>query len=530
MEHQTSSEWLGLLVEAAPIAVLAADERGDILYANAELARLFGYEQRALLGTSVEALMPERVRHRHAQHRAHYTQSPHVRRMGSGMNLVAQRADGSEFPIEAGLNYININGELIVITSITDISVQQRASEELERQVAVRTQEIQHRQQVAEALSKMVALLNTEQTLDTVHHYIAREACRLLRATASAFCQPRRDGLLAVQASENLALSVESCSVRIAETLLTAPDAAQPLFALPTLYESTLAPDVRHTLATQGHRALLGMPLRSNRALYGILLLYYDEPQTFGQAQMQVASAFANEATLALENAQLRLQAQATAVTNERNRIARDLHDSVTQTLFSASLIAEVLPLLWARNREEGERRLHELRNLARGALAEMRTLLLELRPATLVEMPLPDLLAQLVEGIRVRASVAVDLRVEGGCELPAHVKIAFFHVAQEALNNVAKHAVASRVDIALACGDEGRRVSLAVHDNGVGFHVEQLLPRSLGIKIMRERAEEIDAVWHIESAPGAGTTVTLDWQAKGANNDQRANSRHGSR
>ncbi len=527
--HRINSDWLGLLVEAAPIAVLAADERGEIVYANAELARLFGYEQQALLGQSVEQLMPARVRARHAQHRAHYAQTPHVRRMGLGMNLVARHADGHEFPIEAGLNYVNINGELIVITSITDISVQQQASEELERQVAARTQGIRRRQQVAEALNHMLVLLNAEQTVESVYDYIAAEGCRLLAATASTFHLPSRSGRWGLRASSNFPVAQhEQASLPAAEALGTAPNATQKLVAVADLEQQTLMGQaVGQRLLAQGYRSLLALRFRSGPVVHGQLLLYYDQLRTFSDEEMQIAALFADEATLTLENARLRLAAQDTAVTNERNRIARDLHDSVTQTLFSTSLIAEVLPLLWQRNRDEGERRLHQLRDLARGALAEMRTLLLELRPTTLIEMPLPDLLAQLGEGIQVRASVALNLRVEGSCELPPDVKIAFFHVAQEALNNVAKHANASQVEIVLCCAgadDEEplaatsseraeRSASLTISDDGVGFEVERITPHSLGVKIMRERAEEIDASWTIESAPGVGTTIRLDWQ-----------------
>ncbi len=529
-QHRINSNWLGLLVEAAPMAVLAADERGVIVYVNAELARLFGYDQQALLGKSVEQLMPARVRVRHAQHRSHYAETPHVRRMGVGLNLVARHADGHEFPIEAGLNYININGELIVITSITDISMQQQASEELERQVAARTQGIQRRQQVAEALNHMLVMLNTEQPVEEVYSYIATEGCRLLAATASTFYLPSRSGRWSLRASSNFPVSQhEQASLPVAEALGATPNATQKLVAVADLEQQTLIGQAEsQRLLAQGYRSLLALQFRSGPVVHGQLLLYYDQPRAFNDEEMQIAALFADEATLTLENARLRLDAQDTAVTNERNRIARDLHDSVTQTLFSSSLIAEVLPLLWQRNRDEGERRLHELRDLARGALAEMRTLLLELRPTTLVEMPLPDLLAQLAEGIQVRARVALDLRVEGSCELPPDVKIAFFHVAQEALNNVAKHANASQVEIVLRCAGAGEEsldptsakraecsVSLTIWDDGVGFGMERITPHSLGVKIMRERAEEIDARWTVESAPGAGTIIRLDWQCE---------------
>jgi signal transduction histidine kinase len=133
------------------------------------------------------------------------------------------------------------------------------------------------------------------------------------------------------------------------------------------------------------------------------------------------------------------------AVTMERTRLARDLHDAVTQTLFSASLIAEVLPDIWKMNQAEGWNRLDELRQLTRGALAEMRTLLIELRPAALTQVPLPDLLRQLCESLIGRARLPIQLCVEGSGKLPADLQIGLYRITQEALNNIIKHARATR-------------------------------------------------------------------------------------
>jgi PAS domain S-box-containing protein len=122
----------------------------------------------------------------------------------------------------------------------------------------------------------------------------------------------------------------------------------------------------------------------------------------------------------------------------ERNRLARDLHDAVSQTLFSTSLIAEVLPRLWERSPEEGKKRLEEIRQLTRGALAEMRTLLLELRPVSLKDAELGDLLRQLGESINGRARIPVAVEVQGRAEISPEAKVALYRIAQEALNNVA--------------------------------------------------------------------------------------------
>jgi PAS domain S-box-containing protein len=194
----------------------------------------------------------------------------------------------------------------------------------------------------------------------------------------------------------------------------------------------------------------------------------------------------------------------------ERIRLARDLHDAVSQTLFSTSLIAEVLPKVWERNQDEGLKKLEEVRQLTRGALAEMRTLLFELRPAALADAELGDLLRQLSESVIGRARVPVTLEVEGACAMPADVKIALYRIAQEALNNIAKHSGASRAQITLHCRPQ--QVSLHIIDNGHGFDLNQAAQGSFGLGNMNERANQIGAILKLDSKPGEGTELTVDW------------------
>ncbi len=200
------------------------------------------------------------------------------------------------------------------------------------------------------------------------------------------------------------------------------------------------------------------------------------------------------------------------AILAERNRLARDLHDAVTQTLFSASLIAEVLPDLWHMDEEEARKSTEELRQLTRGALAEMRTLLLELRPAALTQARFPDLLKQLSEAVIGRARLPVEVVVQGDYELPSDIKVAFYRIAQESLNNVVKYARATQVEIKVRL--HRRQVRLAITDDGVGFDPSSIKPTSLGMRIMRERAEAIGAHFHVSSAPGQGASVRVEWKA----------------
>ncbi len=210
--------------------------------------------------------------------------------------------------------------------------------------------------------------------------------------------------------------------------------------------------------------------------------------------------------TEAMQTQRTRQQAAA----EERTRLARDLHDAVSQTLFSASLISEVLPRLWERDKKEGEKRLEEVRQLTRGALAEMRTLLLELRPDSLVEADIEYLLHQLAESITGRSRVPVTVAVTGHCVVPVEVKVALYRIAQEALNNVAKHADAKEAKVRLLC--RAGRVTLRVSDDGKGFNTRGIPPNSLGLNIMRERAREIGASLTVRSKAGAGTTVRTVW------------------
>ncbi|MFC1466804.1 MAG: PAS domain-containing sensor histidine kinase [Candidatus Brachytrichaceae bacterium NZ_4S206] len=212
---------------------------------------------------------------------------------------------------------------------------------------------------------------------------------------------------------------------------------------------------------------------------------------------------------------ELRVRAQQAAVAAERSRLARDLHDAVTQTLFSVSVIADVLPRIWERNPEEGRRRLNELRQLSRGALAEMRTLLLELRPSALMEANLGDLLRQLAASINSRSGVEVDVQIEGNAELSPDVKVSLYRIAQEALNNVAKHSNAAHARVALSTGPSNGasngQVRLVISDDGCGFDTKISKPTHIGLDIMNERAAAIGARLTIRSEVGAGTTVQVE-------------------
>ena len=243
--------------------------------------------------------------------------------------------------------------------------------------------------------------------------------------------------------------------------------------------------------------------------------------------EISLLSAIGQKVGIATENARLYEQAERSAATAERNCLARDLHDAVSQTLFSASLIAEVLPRLWECNPDEVRRRLGELRQLTRGALAEMRTLLLELRPSTLSEGALGDLLRQLCEATTGRARLPVTLQVDGERTLPPEVQVAPYRIVQEALNNVAKHSGAEHASVEVQLSPQG--LELSVSDDGRGFDRAAVPVNHMGLGIMSDRAEAIDAELRIVSEPGQGTEVTVIWRDAAASEQADINVREGS-
>jgi PAS domain S-box-containing protein len=511
-----SDDILHAMVQAAPVAIVVADDRGGIVLVNNKLADMFGYDGDALVGEPIEMLMPERYRGGHVGYREEYAGNPRQRPMGSGLDLAGRRRDGSEFPIEVGLSHYRSGERSWVMATVADITRRKQNEEFLERRVQERTREIERRRQVSDTLREILAILNSDRPLAEILQHIVVQASLLLQADASAIYQ--------VQDAEPAVIIQASCGLSRQQLdnpfNLTLPAAVNQAAGKGELISIAAGPDAGAAAnspfgdeasdSSNTYCAQLAVPLRIKDETYGGLMLYYLEPRKFSDEEIELAVMFGDQAVLAIENAGLRARAERTAIAAERNRIARDLHDSVTQTLFSATLIAEVLPKLVERNGSEGMRRLEELRQLTRGALAEMRTLLLELRPATLIEVSIEELLRQLTEAARGRARIPIDLQVQVTEPLPPDAKVAFYYIAQEALNNVAKHARAGSAYVTLTSHAAG--AVLSIIDDGQGFDVTQVTPEHLGLAIMRERSESIDGELAIDSTPGEGTEVTIRW------------------
>jgi PAS domain S-box-containing protein len=407
------------------------------------------------------------------------------------------------------------------------------AAEQATREEEERRQEADRRRRIAESLAGVLGALNSNQPLEQVLDYIAEQAGQLLDNLGIAIYR-LADGTqtLEVQAAHGVPAECVAdkipppCHAILQQTV----SSGQPVIVSDwdvslaggggtALIGGETAPPAA---GARQCRAALAVPIVVREEVYGAIALGYAQPRSLFGDEVDLALVVADQVALAVENARMREQLAQAAATAERSRLARDLHDSVTQALFSASLVAEVLPQVWRRDPEEALHGLEELRHLTRGALAEMRTMLLELRPAALVETRLDDLLLQLTEAVTSRAQLPVVLDLEPSPILPPDVHITFYRIAQEALHNVVKHAEAEQVGVSLRVspptkpqrrGDWQGEVVLRVSDDGQGFDMGQVGLDQLGLSIMRERATAVGADLTIQSWPGRGSEVVLAWE-----------------
>ncbi len=519
------------LVQALQEGIWAIDQDGHTTFVNPRMAEMLGYTEDEMIGADLFSFMEEesvKIAKRLLQRRAIGIKEQH--------DFEFLCKDGTTFYASLETTPItSAEGHYIgAIAAVADITKRRKAEEELRaakdaaerarHEEEERRQEAERRRQIAESLADVMTVLNSNRSLEEVLDYIAMQTAELLGNQAVGIYRLEEDGKLAIRAARGLLVAYATGrEIPVGQAALRRAMASREPVPIPDLAHrldrggTAIRQAERTTLAQTWadiYQALLAVPIIVGDELYGGVALYYSEPREFPEEEIELATVFGDQVALAIENARLRDQVGEAAAVAERERLARDLHDAVTQTLFSATLIAEALPRVWERSPDRARDGLQELRSLTKGALAEMRTLLLELRPAALTEKPLGDLLGQLAEAMAGRSRVPIKLTVEGDSLLPEELQVAMYRIAQEALNNVAKHADASEASVSLLC--EPGRVTLRIRDDGCGFDPADTLPEQLGIAIMQERADSIGARMEVTSQLARGTEVAVDWQEAG--------------
>jgi PAS domain S-box-containing protein len=250
------------------------------------------------------------------------------------------------------------------------------------------------------------------------------------------------------------------------------------------------------------------LPLVARENKLGTLAIFFGADEEPSEERLVFLSAVADQAAVAVENARLFAEAQGKAALEERQRLARELHDSVSQALYGIALGARTARTLVDREPTRAVEPLDYVLSLAEAGLAEMRALIFELRPESLEREGLVAAIERLALLLRARHSLSVTTAL---CPEPAmrhDCREALYRIAQEALNNVVKHAHATRVRIKLT--DQSPIVSLEIEDDGSGFDPSGDFPGHLGLRSMRERATRLGGSLDIDSAPGHGTRVRV--------------------
>jgi two-component system nitrate/nitrite sensor histidine kinase NarX len=256
--------------------------------------------------------------------------------------------------------------------------------------------------------------------------------------------------------------------------------------------------------------SVVSTPILIGGSVIGLINLNSLKQNSFTTLDAGNMQIFANQAAVAIHNARLFNQAQETAMLKERQRLARDLHDAVSQSLFAASSITESLAMKWDRKPDEALRLVRDLEYLIKSIRAEMRVLLWELRPENLVTTPLDKLLVQLIDSVQARTKIIIHHKVQEIPQLPEHVHITLYRITQEALNNIIKHSRASEGNVELSL--QAHQTVLHIRDNGRGFSLSDT-SSGFGLGNMHERAQSIKASLDVMSQPGAGTEITVRWE-----------------
>jgi PAS domain S-box-containing protein len=391
---------IGRLFERVRDAVVVVHVAGGrIVLWNATAEAMFGYSAEEALDMPVSALVPQRLKSRHRHGLARYRATGHGRIVdGDGaVEVPALHKLGHEFMVELSLNPIEEAplGGKFVLAIIRDVTERTRLRQEAER----RLRDI-------ESLYRADEVLHRSLRLESVLQGLVDLATDILGADKSTVLvwDPNQQRLVLGAARGFHPHSIAELSFAPGEGIAGRVAATRRAIAVE---DTTGDPRVMHQITErESITSFLHVPVQVSGEIFGVFGVHYTKPHTFSADEQRMLESLAQRAALAIENARLHERAQQVAVLEERQRLARELHDAVTQTLFAASLIAETLPSVLRRDRERGERALADLRRLTWGALAEMRTLLMELRPAALSEAHLTDLIQQLGQATAEGADV----------------------------------------------------------------------------------------------------------------------------
>lgn len=493
------------IFDATVDGLIISDLDGQIVKVNPAACAMVGQSPEGIVGLLLTSLI----------HPTYHTRFEMLlESVEAGEPLVMQaealRQDGTSFHVEIQGSPFSHDGQPHLLAVVRDVTEHVRAQHLLEQRVEKRTEELTTLLRVSQ---QMTSTLDFEELLERV----LTEVERIIEYAAASILILEDGQLRTVchigPASQETAARHRLSVERWGELWATMKK-GETLIISDTQADTPLAQTYRQVVRYLGDnfstiRTWMGIPLIAGGHTIGALSIEHDQPHAYTSSQATMALAIANQAAIAIENARLYRQARRLAVMEERRRLARELHDSVSQALYSIALGTHTaLALLEREDPGRAARPLEYVLSLADAALAEMRALIFELRPDALEKEGLVAALSRHAEAILARYHLAVETAFCEEPSAPLDVKEALYRIAVEAMNNAVKHAQASRISLRLRAQDG--IITLEVHDDGLGFDPQGEYPGHLGLHSMEERAAQIGATLEIESPPDRGTQVQV--------------------
>ncbi|MEM7801266.1 MAG: PAS domain S-box protein [Chloroflexota bacterium] len=284
-----------------------------------------------------------------------------------------------------------------------------------------------------------------------------------------------------------------------------------------------LADELNRLQSVPSHllHSYLGAPIKTKGRVLGVFSILGKGGQTFSAEQSALLASIANQVGVAVENSNLNQKSRQLAVIEERQRLARDLHDSVAQSLYSLMLFAETgIRTNRSGDQETTEIHLTRLSKTAHSALKEMRLLVYELRPPDLEEHGLIQSIQTRLESVERRAGIRVRFFADALIELSSSIEYELYYFVQEALNNALKHAAAETITVRIQATED--HIVVEIVDDGLGFQVDTVAAGGVGLLSMRERIKKIGGDMKLISAIGEGTNVTAIIERMGEKIDEK--------
>lgn len=406
---------------------------------------------------------------------------------------------------------LDLNGQPHMLCFIYDITALKQTQQVLEKRVEERAHELAVLNEITSAIGRS---LNLKEILDVA---LTKAMAMMHMEVGTAYSLQDTDDLdgekhliLASQHGLSSEFFQRIDSPKVCETgIRVAAEAQQPIVFPITNHPN---PDIKQALEKEGIRQVIIIPLFGKGRLIGAINLGTRQERLITPEEISLLSAIGRQIAVAVENALLYEQAEQSAAITERHRLSRELHDSVTQSLYSMTMYAEAAArLLDTGDTATAAKHLRELRDTAQAALREMRILIFELRPPVLADIGLAAALQTRLDSVEMRGGMPTELQVDG-IQDPERLSRAaeeeLYHIAQEALNNILKHADAKQVRVHLRFSET--EIFLAIRDDGIGFAPTAAGNGGFGLASLKERADTIGASLEIKSTPGCGTEIIV--------------------